>query len=121
MDSFRCTTGIFATSNILERKVNDTIETLMRIMRDESVKKEELSSIIDRLKAIEKKLQTPDGNVTDYGKVKTPAETSVKIGLANLGERVSSIESKIKTHEDESVKKEDVDALREIVSSVEKG
>lgn len=88
----------------IETKANATLKAFMKHIKEESLNKEELVSVIDRLKDIEDKIQEPQHKKQD---------------IAELHNKVSVLDGKIKTHEEKSVNDEDLKALEARLSAFE--
>ena len=103
--SLRGTSDVYAER--IEKRANNTLEIFMKTVKEQSLEKEELESIIVRLKGIEEKLQEP--------KEDTPKLHDIE----ELQEKLSSLDGKLKTHEGTSVSDKDLKALEERLSSFE--
>lgn len=93
---------------MIEKRANETLDSFMNTVNQKSLKKEELVSVVERLKDIEgKMLQDPD------------EDTPKKKDIADLEAKLSSLDGKLKTHEDTSVNDKDIKALEERLSLFE--
>ena len=97
--------GSNSIEEMIERSANETLETFLKTVNEQSLKREELSPLVERLENVETKLgnkQVPD-----------------KKDISDLEKRLAMLDGKLKSHEGSSVNDEDLKALEEKLAGFE--
>ena len=90
---------------MIERIANETLESFLKTVNEQSLKKEELSPLFQRLENAETKLSNK--------------EVPNKKDITDLEERLAILDGKIKSHEGSSVNDEDLKTLEQKLAEFE--
>jgi len=108
LDSFRGGMSYGDPSqSLLEQRVNKTLEAFMKSMTENNMKNVDLAVLLEKLKVVEESLQTP-------------VQNAKKEDVATVQEQLTLLDERIRRHEKESLKMDDLTELKEQLSFAER-